>query len=177
MERTFPIVRRYLKVIYGRVQAWLNPIPRPVSDALIAAGLKSAASPNIPSPTMTTPQPSSNPSVAQPDLNLEAPLSPEVSTQGDLDSSTTTTLSSSDPELKSGNTIATPGQQFYWTPFPDHSEGIPLGLPSDTVRAMDILNVLDSGIDPKWAQLNRDGFTVGAGDADFLWTIGWEQNI
>ena len=156
----------------------MNPIPRPINDALLAAGIP------IPLDTLPVPPPDSShstPAGAQLPLShppyktpvpAGAPLSPTLFVQ-DLKS----------PGRDFPNSTSTPStlfldpQQFYWTPFPDNAEGIPLPLPSDnTAMAMDISSVLDLGapgapVDPRRAQLHRDGFTMRPqpDDGDRYW--------
>jgi hypothetical protein len=146
-------------------------------DALLAAGLSSSSSSsNPPSNTFPPPpqlQPPINHSLSQSVSNLDAPSSPTLSAHSDLKTPGLDFLTIS-PNSKPS--IPASGQ-FYWTPFPDHSDGMPLPLPSDnTTRAMDISSVLDSGVNPLWAQLNRDGFTIGPDDANALCAGQWDQH-
>jgi hypothetical protein len=39
---------------------------------------------------------------------------------------------------------------------------------------MDIINVLDSGVDGDWPQWNRDGFTLPDNGTGQLWGVNWE---
>ena len=91
-----------------------------------------------------------------------------------------------DPSTPGGG--STPNHpQYFWTPFPDNLEGVPLALPiEDRNQHMDITSMLDSGVDGDWAQLNRDGFTMGRSlegvimgeDAGAqLWDVNWDGNM
>jgi hypothetical protein len=197
MHQTLPVIIRYVKAIRNLTQKWLPVVPERIKEAMVDAEMRSSAT-SIPSLMLREPNTS-----AQISDNHDSPL-----TNG-----TTASISNNDlggsadrrhsvPELISsqyslGNNNLDPNtpdsstpnhqQQYFWTPFPDHQEGVPLALPTGARNQhMDITSMLDSGVDGDWAQLNRDGFTMGGGvnRVDTIgedvggnpWSMTWDGN-
>jgi len=114
MEKTFPIIRRYLVALQGRLYAWVTLVPQRVKDALAETGLSSPA-PSNNSPI--NPSQPLNAAMPRPSLEITAPPSPTLSTKDDRKPSAPEFLAmASNTHVK--HETPPPGQQFFWNQFP-----------------------------------------------------------
>ena len=185
--QTYPIVDRFMRAIQTLVHKWCTVIPDRVKDALAEVEISSpsTASASIGSPSDHIAL-SINQDMAN-DASMHHNYPPEVN-PGDRKPSVPELLGMAPYQHDAnGNNIRsyTPSdqQQLFWTPFPEHIEGLPLAIPMENNmnQHMDITSMLDSGVDGDWPQLNRDGFTMGApGEEDggqALRGVNWDGNM
>ncbi|KUJ06547.1 uncharacterized protein LY89DRAFT_726432 [Mollisia scopiformis] len=156
MTQKITMAGRYTPIIMELIHKWCKVIPPRVQEAMDEVSI-----PNLGTPDPTTTNGSTinnhDPKHDHIDLTLlsRKDSAPEIFP---------TTTDSLKPPLHYQH-------NFFWTPYPNSFEGVPLALPlQESNHHMDITNVLDSGVSGDWPQWNRDGFTMGGE----VWGVDWE---
>ncbi|KAH6663396.1 fungal-specific transcription factor domain-containing protein [Halenospora varia] len=176
MEKSFPIVSRYLKAIKGLTYKWCTTIPPRVEMAVSDIDISSPSSTfsNLPKGNSVSGRGGSGPSHVIDDRKASAPdILPLGMSRPDANGIT--------PRIHSTTQSQNPAeQQLFWTPFPNDGDGVPLALlpPDRNINQnMDITSLLASGTVGDLPQLNRDGFTMSGDDEVGLWGVNWETGL
>jgi hypothetical protein len=161
MTKCSPIIGRFVKLICILVSKWCKTIPARVQEAMDAIQI------NSPTSTTATSSPPNNPDITN-GIDSTAQLDPNSGRKQSVPE-----LLGMAPSSRLDNGNSNTQQQLFWNPFPNTFEGVPLVMPHET-NNMDIINVLDSGVDGDWPQWNRDGFTVPDDGTGQLWGVNLE---
>jgi hypothetical protein len=165
MTKCMPIVDRFVQLICVLVSKWCKIIPTGVKEAMDAIQI------NSPTSTTFASSPPNNPDITN-RIDSTVQLDPNSYRKQSVPE-LLGMAPSSQPDNESSNTQ----QQLFWNPFPNTFEGVPLVMPHESnhlTNNMDIINVLDSGVDGDWPQWNRDGFTLPDNGTGQLWGVNWE---
>jgi hypothetical protein len=161
MTKSVPIVSRFVKLICVLVSKWCKIIPSQVQEVMSAIPI------NSPTSTTVASSPPNNPDITN---GIDSTV--KLDSYGGRKQSVPELLGMG-PSSQLNNGSSNTQQQLFWNPFPNTFEGVPLVMPQET-NNMDIINVLDSGVDGDWPQWNRDGFTVPDDGTGQLWGVNWE---
>jgi hypothetical protein len=163
MYPTYPLMARYFKVIRSLITKWVQNVPNNVRDALQTIDLPSPHSSDCET-ALRPPDPTASASYS---TNFDEPSTVTVEINGKRRKQSAPDLTQMTPDLNNGKGVLTAAaREFLWTPFPESMDGMPVMPPERRSGNdnMDISRMLDSGVDGDWAQLNRDGFTMDAGN-------------
>jgi hypothetical protein len=161
MTKSMPIVGRFVKIICVLVSKWCKIIPARVQEVMDAIKISS------PTSTTASSSPPNNPDIAN-GIDPTVQLDPNSGRKQSVPE-----LLGMAPSSQLDNETSNSQQLLFWSPFPNTFEGVPLVMPHET-NNMDIINVLDSGVDGDWPQWNRDGFTLPDDGRGQLWGVHWE---